>query len=514
MQQKKPGESDLVQELLLIAGLVAVSWIAVSIRPVGFMGGGFDDIQYVNAAAQWMQDFPYVGTTHWALRHPFVLQLVALLNAGFKLPSQLLIISFVWYGLVLSVAYVVIRALAGVVVAFFSCLMIGTSPVVVELATSIAPDLVEFCLVLGAVSIVLLASQRKLPSAFLVISGLLLGLAWLTRETAGAAILLIVMLFVFRPTLPTRDYVLLGMAIVAVIAAETIWLWSATGDVLYRMHVDMRHVLVPSAHLVGGVASPSEIPILNPSMMSRWVGSSPIKVAWFLDPYLAFFTDRQFGVIFVVLPAVAIFLWRQEVSENEKVLVSVLAQLGILSFLFSTYVLSIRPQARYYLSAVFAACVVLGVFLGKLWFNQRKSLCAVIAFCVVVANLLLCDMQQYRNYARDALVKYVSDAAETISVSRLVWDSVNNQVFAQQFENLVIPREPEIGDMLLISEIDKDWDSRFVLCNDSSWREYIPRPFVIGMIIRGLGLQSAIPNVVLSRVLKPNGVVRIGRRCG
>lgn len=514
MRRKKPGESSLVQELILIAGLVAVSWIAVSIRPVGFMGGGFDDVQYVNAAARWLHDFPYVGTTHWELRHPFVLQLVALLHAGFALPSQLLTISIVWYGLVLSVAYVVIRMMAGVVAAFFSCLAIGTSPVFVELATSIAPDLVEFCLVLGAVSIVLLASQRRLPSAFLVVSGFLLGLAWLTRETAGAAILLLVMLFAFRPTLPTRDFAFLWMAVVAVIAAETIWLWSATGDVFYRMHVDMRHVLVPSAHLVGGVASASEIPILNPSMMSRWVGSSPIKVAWFLDPYLAFFTDRQFGVVFVLLPAIAILLWRQEVSENEKVLVSVLALLGVLSFLFSTYVLSIRPQARYYLSAVFAASVASGVYLGKLWFNKRKSLCAVLAIFVVVANLLLCDMQQYRNYALDALIKYVSGSAETIAVSRSVWDSINNPVFASQFDSQVIPRDPEIGDMLLISEIDKDWDNRFILCNDSSWREYAPRPFLIGMIIRSLGFQSAMPDVVLSRVLKPNGVVRIGRRCG
>lgn len=514
MQPKKPGEYSLLHETALLAVLIAVSWAAVSIRPIGFMGGGFDDIQYVNAAVRWMQHFPYVGTTHWELRHPFVLQVVALLRAGIEAPSQLLVISVVWYALVLGVAYVVIRVMAGVVTAFVSCLFLATSPALVELATSLAPDLVEFFLVLSAVSIVLLASARKGSGVLFVLSGLLLGLAWLTRETAGAAMLFLGIVYVFHSMLPTRGFVLLMASVVLVVAFETIWLWSATGDVLYRMHVDMRHVLIPSAHLVGGVASASDVPVFNPELMSRWVGASPIKVAWYLDPYLAFITNRQFGVVFLVLPALAISLWRQDVSENEKALVYFFSQLGVISFLFSTYVLSIRPQARYYLSTVFAACLVSGVCLAKFWFNNRRALCAFITLGIVVANILLCDMQQYRNYAGDALVRYVSGHDEPISVSKAVWESTNNRAIGPKLESQVIPREPNIGDMMLISANDEDWGNSFVLCNDSSRLEYTPRPFLVGMIVSALGLEGSIPKVILSRLLQPNGIVRIGRRCG
>ena len=509
----QPEKLSAPLELLLVSILTAVALFAVSIRPVGFMGGGFDDIQYFNAAANWIHTFPYIGTTHWELRHPFVLQLMAMMMAGLRAPSQLLAISAGWYGLILLVAYLIIRRMAGTMAAFFSCLLVASSPAIVEAATSLTPELVEFAFVLVAVSIILIATERTMPMTAFVMCGLLIGFAWLTRETAGAVLLFLLLAFAGRPMFARSNYLVVGLAAFLVVAFETGWLWFSTGDPLYRIHVDMRHVLIPSAHLVGGTADPSEIPVLNPLLMSQWVPSSPIKTNWFIDPYLAFFTSRQFGVLFYALPAAAVFLFRKRIAGSVLTLMSSVFLLGVLSFLFSTYVLAIRPQARYYIPVIFGACSIVGVYLAVLWSEKRKYLCSSIIVGIVLGNLLLCDLQQYRNYAADAIISYLAESDQSIHVSNVVWGFASVDVLDPLLLMRVTSAEPKIGDMVLIGPKDKAWAERIKLCDDSDLRVYMPRPYVIGMVASALGGRHLVSEALFSRIYRPDGIVSIGRRC-
>ena len=62
-------------ELLAVLGLVAAAVLLITWRWVGFQG--HDQASYLTASLDWMTQFPFVGTTHWALRYPIVLPTAA-----------------------------------------------------------------------------------------------------------------------------------------------------------------------------------------------------------------------------------------------------------------------------------------------------------------------------------------------------------------------------------------------------------------------------------------------------
>ena len=85
----------------------------------------------------------------------------------------------------------------------------------------------------------LLVTARKNPEghAIWVVIGALLGAAFVTRQTALAAVLFVAALCVFRPAVPRSRYFLSGVAFLIVVAADWTYLTAITGDPLYRLNV-------------------------------------------------------------------------------------------------------------------------------------------------------------------------------------------------------------------------------------------------------------------------------------
>lgn len=503
----------LLNEVGLVIILVAVATVALSLRPIGFLGGGHDDIQYINAAAKWVTAFPYIGLTHWELRHPFVLQITAMLLAGFSAPRYLLIIPVIYYCLSLLVAYFIIRYMSGRYAAFFSCIFFATSPAVIDAATELMPDLIEFFFVFAALSIFLVASQRPLPLITLAICGVLLGLSWLTRQTSGAAVLFLLGTFLFQPMFSRKKYLVIAAFAFLIFTIETVWLGISTGDLLYRVHTDMRHVAIPSEHFVGGIANPNDNPILNTHVMSQWVPSSPIKTNWFLDPYLALFTSRHYGALFYVTIPSAIYLFYNVKDPKNLVMVRFLSIMAILWFLFAIYVLAIRPQARYFIPVVFSGCAIVGIQLSVLWAKNKKAVTVGVSGFIVLINILLCDLQQYRNYSADALIDYATRSNQPINISSNVQKSTNLSVIDSGLLSKVSFAVPMIGDIFLIGPRDHALDGKYRICFDDAMKVYEPRPYLLGVIVKAVGLEHFIPEEMLRRLVRPDGVVSIGRRC-
>ena len=61
--------------LAVLAALVAD--LTLRFSPTGFAGGGTDDQRYLEAALAWYRDGIEPGKTHWALRHPLILAVLA-----------------------------------------------------------------------------------------------------------------------------------------------------------------------------------------------------------------------------------------------------------------------------------------------------------------------------------------------------------------------------------------------------------------------------------------------------
>ncbi|MBW8842818.1 MAG: glycosyltransferase family 39 protein, partial [Sphingomonadales bacterium] len=222
-------------------------------RPAGFAGGPSDDQQYLDIALSWYAHGPQIGTSHWALRHPLILSITGIFHLLGPSIDSLLLVPRLFYALFVGVTVSTILRLAGPRAAAVWLVLVILSPVIHAMGTSCFPEMLE--LAFGATSIwAFLNARRSSGGASLgwsLLSGLMLGCAVLTRETAAFVLLFYGWALLRDPAMPRRTYVLLGLGFALPLLIDNGWLWAMTGDPLYRLHVDKHHVLIASDHMVG-----------------------------------------------------------------------------------------------------------------------------------------------------------------------------------------------------------------------------------------------------------------------
>lgn len=284
-----------------LALLALVLWLA---RPIVFVGGGSDDARYLAAARAWLAHGPVVGTLHWDLRHPLVLP-VAAATALFGEGRVGLLLAPVAYGLALLLLGVgVLRARFGTGAAALWGVLFAANPLVHELATRLYPDLAETFFVCASLAACDAATRRKRRAALLLLAGLAASLAMLTRETSFFLPLLYAGLFVGGRWLTRRDWLLVALGALPLLLIDNGWLWSVTGDPMYRLHVALHHVAVASDHLAGGTFGGPVL--MNPALAARWVPAGPVDLHWTVNPLLYLLLDPFYGGAFLL--AVALLL--------------------------------------------------------------------------------------------------------------------------------------------------------------------------------------------------------------
>jgi len=383
------------QIALLIVAAMIVADLSFRIRPTNYFGGSTDDQRYVEAALSWLIHGPHAGTTHWSLRHPLVLSVAASFKAfGISIASVQLV-PRLYADLLVGLTTGCLARFATRRAAGLWLLLALTSPILHEMATSCFPEMLE--LTFGAASMWLFWVGCKGKAGLLFGSGLLLGLATLTRETAICLLPIYVWAW-WREgrSVPLAAAFLAGF--VPPIAIDTLWLWSITGDLLYRLHVDQSHIGIYSDHLRGGVYHGRAF--LNPDLASRWVPSGPISVHWTIDPVLDFVLDPRFALIFVAWGV----LWAARAtrpspgSATGRAMPMLLA-VTVAAYVIVTWILTLRPQPRYYLFAVYAATLAVALIAARaprttIAARLRAGLLGLVVLSGVVTISLSPDRQR------------------------------------------------------------------------------------------------------------------------
>lgn len=346
--------------ILLILGATIVADLSFRWRPTGYFGGTTDDQRYVEAALAWIVQGPHAGTTHWSLRHPLVLAVAA---------------SFKTFGISIAAVQIVPRLAADLLVALTAgfvahaagrraailwVMLALASPILHEMATSCFPEMLE--LTFGAASLWMFWTARRggpWSGALLAGSGVTLALAALTRETAVAMLPLYALAWA-RGTMPPRGMAWFAAGFLPPVLLDTLWLWHETGDMLYRLHVGRSHIGIFSDHLRGGTYHGRAF--FNPDLAARWLPSGPVRLHWAVDPLANFLVDPRFGLIF----AAWTLLWaamptRPLPGSATARAMPVLLGVALASYLVVTWVLTLRPQPRYYLFAVYAATIAVAL---------------------------------------------------------------------------------------------------------------------------------------------------------
>ncbi|WP_425090226.1 ArnT family glycosyltransferase [Tropicimonas sp. S265A] len=314
--------------------------------------GNWDGVRYAEAAFAWNDDFPYLGDTHWALRHPLVMPMAASLGA-FGPSTFALMLPNLIYGaaLILATHFFASRAL-GNRAAFLVTVLVATSPSLVLRPLEIEVRGPEVFFAAMSLWVFLRAADDApaKPIGF-VLSGVFAGLSWLCRESAGYLVPALFFAAVFLAAYGDRLRALLSTAagFGLVIACELVTYALIAGDAFYRYKIDLGH---------GG--NPDEHGLAADLVRADYAD-------WLLEPFQRLLrTDVQGALALIVLAAVVYAFRRRARFSKAQIKVMVLfGTAGALSLAFSGLLLSLELP-RYYPMLIYAGCVIVGVVLAHL----------------------------------------------------------------------------------------------------------------------------------------------------
>lgn len=422
----------LRQRLLWMAGAIAIALIGVAlalINPRGYIGGGWDDANYVDAIVAWSEHGPQVGANHWALRWPLVVINVVFVQLfGFGRNALMIpaVATYVAAGLVL---YAIVNRLAGWRAGLVAALTLLTIPELARWSTIVYPDSLEillWCVSLGCFWFGSDAQNRN-QRGWLLGAGLAAGVAWGLRETALGLWVVYALAWLLSYRMPRARYGWIALTAFPALLVEYAIYWHATGDPLYRFHIDMKHVAVPSSDMIGATAVGIN-PLLNPIIMSKWISAGPIHLHWLVDPYLDLFTDHMSGLVFGILALIGWALWRrrhikvEESTNFPRDLCVALLVVMAANILINLYVLAVRPGPRMFLPAFMAGSALIGIAFAKLdvtWLRRTVGgLLMIKLLLTAVITDVAPDFTQVASMS-DQLIESVTDPVHVSTVTDL-----------------------------------------------------------------------------------------------
>lgn len=490
--------------LALLLG--AATLLLVRMFHVGFQAS--DDASYLSGALGWLQGFPYVGDSHWTLRHTITLPTAAFVGL-FGLNERAVSMTNVLYyvGFLGVNAWFMRRHFGALSAAFATVLMIvlpGFTVVSTYLNSDI-PELFFVCCVFWIVVTARSAPDRRAPW---VVAGLLLGAAFVTRQTALAAVAFLGVMFLFRPLVPRTRYLLLAAAFVAVVGADWLYLTAMTGNPFYRFNVDLNHDRVDRFAEAARVAQ-------SGAMLDK-EGNLSLNV--FVDPFLALFVSQKYALLFWLAVPALISAWKRRTSADGSVLM-LAAGLGLAYFVFVAINPKLYLVPRYLIVVAWCAAVLVGAWLARLCVGGRPVAALAAALIASAAGLTALSVENTDpRFVERQLVEWVRrHPAQTIHTDPETAIRARYYFrFAQQPLDAVSTARPPPAATVLASPERLQQCSVMPRCQSRvedfrpapTWRkvetvEAPPRP--IGQWLRALGLESRIPADFRRRLFAPGG---------
>lgn len=443
------GWPTLFVELAL---LLVATWLVLRLNPAGFGGGPFDDQRYFDAARAWLVH-PLVGRTHWELRHPLILPLAGL----FHVRGQTIAIAL-WLPVAAALAFAAInfaaiRQAAGSRAAWIWAGVLLTTPLFLRIGTSVFPEIVELLFTSLALWAFWFGRQARQPALLFALSGLCAALAILTRETASWLVIVYAVALIARPGVRRIDYVWILTFAAAPLLIEWAWLFHATGDPLYRLHVGLHHVQIPSANMRGQVAHVDHV-LFNPAVARLWVPPGWFHIHWALNPLLGLFADPKYGaaiwaaILFALLPARGA---RRRAAGRPALILPVLL-VGALSFAFATFVLMVSQDQRYYALPLGCIALLAGLFADRQWQAGRRTLVRIVVGAVVLGNLALDSQLGRFDRVADAAMPLIRANGGPIHMLPVIAAQLQQPLDEAGLADRVVTSAPDHGELELIVE--------------------------------------------------------------
>ena len=349
------------------------------INPLGYIGGGWDDWQYLEASRCWVDHGPCLPRTHWEGRWPVFAPIAAFVGVFGE--SRTTVGLWPLAASIAAIALLVLvgNRLVGRPVGWVAGLLLLVTPAFSIQILDPSVEAIELSFILGGVFCILVWLKRR--SAWLaLLAGLSFGLAFQVRETSLIAVVL-TGLFVMTRRPRAIDIAAALAGFLSPLAIELITFGMATGDPLFRRHLSLTHAQVPSSELPGAVDR-SQPPFFNKEFIANWRHEPGMHLHWAIDGLLNLFINGKAGMSLVFVPLLAL-ADRKRITRVERGQLTGLYGLGILYAAVLIYVLAVDPKARIMFPTLSAACLALAVILSGFKNSNLKLL--LIAACVMHA---------------------------------------------------------------------------------------------------------------------------------
>ncbi|MFT3965179.1 MAG: glycosyltransferase family 39 protein [Sphingobium sp.] len=458
-----PGDRSMGGALVHVALLLLLGLAFIFINPRGFIGGVYDDGRYLAAATRWAMEGPVLGRDHWSLRWPLVLPSAAIVRwAGLDFRALLIPGILSYLGLAL-VNYFGLRSVVSARAGFLGALGILATPGIAYWSCALYPDLMEAAFWSAAFWSLWHGTHAPAGAGrtrWMVAAGLLAGLSFCVRETSAGLAVGLVLAMIFLPRIPLRLWIVAGLGAALLPVAEYATLWAASGDPLYRLHVDLNHIAIASEDMRGGVAT-GQLAVFNTGIMERWAGAGPVHVHWALDTWINFFLNFYYGQNYV---AAALLGWwyrrgRRSVSPPGALvrgLVPAMLAIGFANAIWNLYVLALNPNDRMFIPATVMMAMVAGVLADRLWPMRRVRVFVPVLMGVkILSTLVVADtLPNYR--AGADVTRRLAPASGPVHVS---WRTHSNLALADPAfrRRLALAEAPVGGSLIVYAGLRAPW---------------------------------------------------------
>ncbi len=375
---------------LIFAGSAALYWTGL---------GPGDAEHYIDAALRWREG-PWLGYTHWALRHLFVLPMAAAFRLFGPCEFAATLPNIIFAALTVAITFIFARRTLGEREAFIGSALIATSAFFVARPLEVDVYGAEaFFAVLGCW--LFIAALEGKGRRHLFAAGLAVGLAWTLREQAACLLVAFGLLLIRSRKDLLSSFLLLGAGFGVVIAAELLLYALAAGDPFYRYRIDLGHRDI-------GVAA-----AMTPEKSRLLARAS--RAATFLV------TTPATTPMLLIAAAGALYLKRAQrpLADRQKSVLAVFATVGIVSAILTPLAFNLA-WTRYYPMLTYAAFLIVAAAIASLWSTARKRLAAASIATVLVLNLAAADVTRDDEYAEArALASIAKGSAEPIFADAL-----------------------------------------------------------------------------------------------
>lgn len=493
-------------DLIWLSLLILLAAVMIDFAWIGFLGS--DDRHYAGAALKWLESPPYIGKTHWALRHTLVIPIAIALTVFGTTEFNIILPVLMGFFTILILSYCFLTKLFERRIAVIFGIIFSTTPIFLFSSTTAFPDILELLFIIASFWFFYTAVHSVKKYYWLFFSGIAAGLGFLTRETSVVLLFFYLVLFVFGYGIRRAYYWMMAVGFWAVLGAEWAFYGFTLGNIFYRAQVDLS---------VGAASRP----IWN---FTGFDSAGNLVAHPLVDPILMIAANQEFMLIFyIAIPGSIWLLSHNSVDKQVKLASILLVVLGVLWFLFiavNSAVLFILP--RYVLITTYMAVVITAFFVHQLGRIAGRKIAAAIVTMVIGANVLGVYVDNEKQFFPErTLIRLAEENSETIYTDPLTLIRANILLNIKGIRDRVRAVPPEDGALFVhvprnvstYHDYHKNFNTK-VYTPTAAWAEVAradPGRKHSGVLIEWLGVGRFFPPQILRRLDRPEPPVSIYR---